>query len=107
MRRPIVLLAVPTAMFLLPAPSASAVCVSSTGITVCPTIYTCGPGSVISMTAVGTTGRGTASCGGGTASCMVFRVGCNALGTATSAGILTCSATGTVVATCSVTIAAT
>lgn len=106
MRRTVMLLSLPAAL-LLPAEPANAVCVSSTGVTVCPTVFTCGPGSIVQMTAVGVSGRGTASCGGGVASCPVFRVGCNAIDTATSFGVLTCAAEGQVVATCTVTIAAT
>lgn len=100
MRRPAVLLAVPAALFLLPAPTASAACVSSSGITVCPTVFTCGPGSVVELTVLGLTGSGSASCGGATASCYAFQIGCTAIDVATSAGVLTCSASGRVVATC-------
>lgn len=106
MRRSVLLLSLPAAL-LLPAESANAACVSSTGITVCPPVYTCGPGSFVQVTVVGVSGRGTASCGGGTASCPVFRVGCTALDRASSFGVLTCSAEGQVVATCTVTLAAT
>ena len=76
-------------------------------MTVCPTIYTCGPLSVIQVTVAGLTGYGAASCGGGLADCYAFQVGCTAIDTASSSGVLTCSSTGRVVATCTVTIGAT
>lgn len=101
MRRAVLVLTLPAAL-LLPAPSASAACVSSTGVTACPPVYTCGPGSVVSVVVTGVAGTGSASCGGATADCIAFRFGCNATATASSYGVLTCSSSHTVVATCTV-----
>lgn len=102
MRRSFVLLAVPAAAFLLPAPSASAACTSSSGVTVCPPVYTCGNGSIVTVQVVGGIGRGTASCDGASATCTVIRALCTASDNATSSGVLSCSSTGNVVAICTV-----
>ena len=104
MRRRTALLAVPVLLTVLPANSASAACVSSSGITACPRVYTCVAYSTVTVTVVGS-GNGTASCGGGTAFCTSFRVECSDTATSTSSGVLTCSSTGTAVATCTVTLA--
>ena len=104
MRR-LVVLALPVLLGLVPTSSANAACVSSSGITACPTVFTCTPNSTIRVTVVGS-GSGTASCGGGTATCYSFRVTCSDDARATSFGVLTCSSTGTAVATCSVVVAA-
>lgn len=87
-RRAALLLTLPAA--LLHAPTASAACVTSTGITVCPPVYTCGPGSIVTVTVVGV-GAGSASCGGATATCYSFRAACSDTATASSYGVLTCS----------------
>ena len=106
MRRSAILLTLPAVIALLPAQSASAACVSSSGVTACPTIYNCFPNGTVSVTVVGV-GSGTASCGGGVASCFSPRVNCDASDTVQSTGTLSCSSTGTAVAICTVTIAAT
>lgn len=105
MRRTVLLLTLP-ATLLLPAPSASAACVSSTGITVCPPVHRCGPGSVVTVVITGVAGYGSASCGGATAECIAFRFGCSDVATASSTGVLTCTSSRTVVATCTVSPAA-
>jgi hypothetical protein len=106
MRRTAVLLVLPAAIAFVPAQPASAACVSSSGVTACPPVYTCFPNGTVSVRVVGV-GSGTASCGGGVAQCFSFRASCNASDTVQSSGTLTCSATGTAVAACTVTIAAT
>lgn len=105
MRRTAMLLVLPAALAVLPADAASAACVSSSaGVTVCPTVFVCLPGSIVSVSVVGV-GTGTASCGGAVADCISFRVSCSAIDTAQSTGTLTCTATHKAVATCTVTVA--
>lgn len=106
MRRTAVLLALPAVTLLLPAQPASAACVSGTGVTACPPVYACFPNGTVSVRVVGV-GTGTASCGGGVAGCLSFRVSCTDCATTTAAGTLTCEATHSAVAICTVTVAAT
>lgn len=106
MRRTALFLVLPAAIALLPTSPASAACVSSSGVTACPTVFACFPNGTVSVRVVGI-GSGSASCGGGVASCASFRVSCTRSDTVTGTGTLTCSSSGTAVAYCSVTIAAT
>ena len=109
MRRSL-LLALPALLALVPAAPSSAgfgQCVSTGGVTVCPTaVSRCTAGERVGVTVVGS-GQGTASCGGVSASCYAFRVTCSDTSArATTSGILTCSATNAAVAYCAVLIEA-
>lgn len=91
---------------LSPATAGQGACVSTGGVTACPTaVNRCSVNDTIRVTVYGA-GQGTASCGGATASCFSVRVTCTDDARATSSGALTCSATGSAVAICAVVIAA-
>lgn len=94
------LLAVSAAVPTTPAVAGPAYCVVTAGFPVCA--GTCRPGEPVSVQATGSGGTyGTASCGGASAHCTVFRVTCSDSATATGSGSLSCSGTAQVVV-CSV-----
>lgn len=103
------LLVLPALLALVPAAPSSAggVCTSSSGVTACPTaVSRCNTNDTISVRVFGGSGYGAASCGGTTSDCYVVRFSCNEVKRTVGSGILTCTATGNVVAVCDVTIAA-
>ncbi len=87
---------------------ADGTCVASGGNTVCPgAVSKCAANQTIRVTVYGN-GRGTASCGGASASCIAFRGSCTDDARATAPGTLTCASDNTAaVAVCAVVIAAT
>jgi hypothetical protein len=79
-----------------PAHAGPAVCVSALNVPVCA--GTCQNGDPITVVVVGTSAQnGTASCGGGSASCTAFRVPCTDTGTAGGSGQLHCGGSAPVV----------
>lgn len=100
MRRLLPLAAV---LALTPGPASAGVgqCVSSGGVTVCPSaVMRCTPGDTVAVRVAGI-GTGRASCGGMAAECYSFRVTCDDTAGPTSSGILTCYADQNAVAYCS------